>query len=385
MSTDFFPFARPHIDQATIDEVIDCLKSGWITTGPRVQKFTEMLKQYFNAPHALPISSGTAGLHLALLGLNLQPDDEVIAPTMTFVATANTIVLAGAKPVLVDVELDTYNIDINTIKKAITPKTRAIIPVHYAGLPVDLDPLYDLAKQHNLRIIEDGAHAIGAAYKGQRLGSFGDTQMWSFHPNKNITTIEGGCITTTDDALAKDISIRRFHGIDRDTWNRFSKKGNQHYDVVMPGLKYNMTDIQAVLGIHQLPELDRFIERRTELAHRYLDILSDWPEWQLPSKPDYAYKHAWHLFVPLINPKAAKMTRDDFMAAMKQCNIGTGFHYAALHSFSYYQKTFGYKKGDFPNSETIGDRIVSLPLFPDMTNAQQDHVIETMKQIFKKA
>lgn len=381
---DFLPFCRPCIDEATIQEVVDCIKSGWLTTGPRVQKFTEALKQYLQAPHALPLTSGTAALHLALLGLNLQPGDEVITTPMTFVATANTIVQAGAKPVFVDAEIDTYNIDVNKIEATITPKTKAILPVHYAGLPVDLDPIYAIAKQHNLRVIEDAAHSIGTEYKGKKIGSFGDTQIYSFHPNKNMTTGEGGCVTTRDDELAKFISIARFHGIDREAWNRFAKSGSQHYDVVMPGYKYNMLDIQAAIGLHQLAALDQFIQRRTEIAKRYIAELKDWPEWQLTSAPKYEHKHAWHLFVPLINPEVAKMNRDEFMTAMKEHNIGTGFHYDAVHLFSYYRNNFGYKQGDFPNTESIAQRIVSLPLFPSMTDNEFDRTIEAMKKVFKK-
>lgn len=382
---EFLPFARPFINDAMIQEVVDCLKSGWLATGPRVQKFTEQLKDYLHAKHALVLVNGTAGLHLALLALNLQPGDEVITTPMTFAASVNTIVIGGGKPVFVDAELDSYNIDVNKIEAAITPRTRAIVPVHYAGLSVDLDPLYALAKRYNLRVIEDAAHAIGTEYKGKKLGSFGDTQMFSFHPNKNLTTGEGGCVTTSDDEMARFISVYRFHGIDREAWNRFGKTGNQHYDVIGAGFKYNMTDIQASLGIHQLTALDTMNARRTELAERYLSLLADWPEWQLPaSKRSYEHKHSWHLFVPLLNPEIAGMDRDTFMSKMKEHNIGTGFHYDAVHLFSFYQKQFGYKLGDFPNAESIARRIVSLPLFPGMTDQDQDRVVDAMKKVLNR-
>jgi len=384
MGDEFLPFCKPCIDQATIDDIVTCIKSGWLATGPRVQQFTEDLKHYLNAPYVLPLTSGTAGLHLALLGLKLEPGDEVILPAMTFVASANTIVLAGGKPVFVDVELTTRNMIPEQVEKAITSKTKAIMPVHYAGLPVDLDPLYELAKKYNLHIIEDAAHAIGAEYHRKKIGSFGDIQVFSFHPNKNMTTGEGGCVTTRDEMLAKDIGVKRFHGIDRDISNRFTKSGSQVYDVIEPGLKYNMMDIQAAMGIHQLAHLDGFIEKRTKIAKRYLKELSDWEEWLLPVIPNYEHKHAWHLFNPLINPKAANMTRDDFMNEMKSCNIGVGFHYSAVHLFSYYRNNFGYKLGDFPNAESIGERIVSLPLFPSMTEEEQMRVIDTMKKVFKR-
>lgn len=381
----FLPFSKPTLSEAAINEVVECLRSGWITTGPRVKRFEEMLQTYFHVPHALSLVSATAGLHLALLALDLQPGDEVITSAMTFVATLNTIVLAGAKPVLVDVELNTYNLDVTQIEAAITPRTRAIMPVHLTGSVVDLDPVYDLAKKYGLRVIEDAAQAIGAEYKGRRIGSFGDTQVFSFHPNKNITTGEGGCVTTKDDALARKISLLRFHGIDREAFDRFSKKGSQAYDVVAAGYKYNMLDMQAALGIHQLPELDGFIARRTELATRYHTLLADWPELTLPQAPThFPNKHIWHLFAPLINPEAAGMDRDTFMQRMKEHNIGTGLHYHAPHLYTFYREKFGYQPGDFPNAETIADRTVSLPLFPLLSDAEQDRVITAMATVFNK-
>jgi len=362
--------------------VVTCLKSGWITTGPRVKQFEEELSSYLGAPHVLALTSATAGLHLVLVALGLKPGDEVITTPMTFAATLNTIVLAGGRPVLVDVEPGTYNIDVTRIEKAITKHTRAIMPVHFAGLPVDLDPLYDLANKHNLRVIEDAAHAIGTEYKGRRIGSFGDVQVFSFHPNKNMTTGEGGCVATRDEQLASDVALLRFHGMDREAWNRFGKKGNQHYEIIAPGYKYNMMDIQAALGLHQLRQLDGFIERRAAIALRYQKALADWPQLTLTTTPAYPHRHAWHLYTPLINPDAAKMDRDAFMQGMKERNIGTGLHYRAVHLYPYYREHFGFKRGDFPNAEAISDRIVSLPLFPAMTDADQDRVIAAMKDLF---
>ena len=382
MTEEFLPFSRPTISREAIDEVVACLESGWITTGPRVKKFEEALRHYINAPHALALSSATAGLHLALAALELKPGDEVITTPMTFAATLNTIVLAGGRPVLVDVEPDTYNMDVTRLAGAITKHTRAIVPVHFAGLPVDLDPLYALANEHGLRVIEDAAHAIGTEYKGKRVGSFGDTQVFSFHPNKNITTGEGGCVVTRDDALAEKIALLRFHGMDREAWNRFGKTGSPHYEIITPGYKYNMMDIQAALGLHQLPALDGFIQRRAELALRYQEQLADWPQWTRPGTPRYAHRHAWHLYAPLINPQAAGMDRDTFMQRMKERNIGTGLHYRAVHLYPYYRERFGFKPGDFPHAEAISGRIVSLPLFPGMRDSDQDRVIATMAGIF---
>ncbi|MFL6714401.1 MAG: DegT/DnrJ/EryC1/StrS family aminotransferase [Sulfurifustis sp.] len=383
MSDEFLPFARPSISRAAIDEVVACLESGWITTGPRVKKFEELLKEYLGAPHVLALSSATAGLHIALVALDLQPGDEVITTPLTFAATLNTIVLAGGRPVLVDVERDTYNLDVARLARAITRRTRAIVPVHFAGMPVDLDPLYALAEKHGVRVIEDAAHAIGTEYTGRRIGSFGDTQVFSFHPNKNITTGEGGAIATRDARLAERMQLLRFHGMDREAWNRFGKTGNQHYEIVEPGYKYNMMDLQAALGLHQLPELDRFITRRTELATRYQKLLAAFPQWTLPRAPAYAHRHAWHLYTPLINADAARMDRDAFMQAMKERNIGTGLHYRAAHRYPYYRDKFGFRRGEFPNAESIGDRIVSLPLFPTMTEADQDRVIAAMRDVFR--
>jgi dTDP-4-amino-4,6-dideoxygalactose transaminase len=381
---EFLPFSRPTISQEAIDEVVSCLRSGWITTGPRVKQFEEDLKAYCSAPHALALSSATAGLHLVLQALKFRPGDEVITTPMTFAATLNTIVLTGGKPVLVDVEPDTYNMDVRQIEKKITKRTRAVLPVHFAGLPVDLDPLYELARKHGLRVIEDAAHAIGTEYKGRRIGSFGDVQVFSFHPNKNMTTGEGGCVVTRDENMAGDIALLRFHGMDREAWNRFGKKGSQHYEIIAPGFKYNMMDLQAALGLHQLKQLDDFIKRRTELALRYQKLLAGWPELSLPAAPAYAHLHAWHLYTPLINAGAAGMDRDAFMAGMKERNIGTGLHYRAVHLYPYYRDQFGFKRGDFPNAEAISDRIVSLPLFPLMTDTDQDRVVAAMQDLFRR-
>ncbi len=382
MSEEFLPFSRPSISQAAIDDVVACLKSGWITTGPRVEQFTENLRNYFNAPYVLPLMSATTGLHLALLAMNLEPGDEVITTPLTFAATLNTIVLAGGKPVLIDIDPNTLNMDLNQLEDAVNERTRVILPVHFAGLPVDLSPLYELAEARRLRILEDAAHAIGSEYKGQRIGSFGDTQVFSFHPNKNMTTVEGGCVVTRDQALAEQIARLRFHGIDRQAWNRYGKSGTQDYEVVLPGYKSNMTDIQAALGIHQLRELDGFITRRQALADRYQEALSDWPQWTLPSRPAYEHLHSWHIYTPLINEESAHMNRDEFMQAMKEKNIGTGLHYRAVHLYPYYRQAFGFHPGDFPKAEEVCERIVSLPLFPTMTDADHDRVLDVMYRIF---
>lgn len=383
MNEEFLPFSRPSISQEAIDEVVACLQSGWITTGPRVKRFETDLSAYLGAPYCLALSSATAGLHVALLALGLEPGDEVITTPLTFAATVNTIVLAGAKPVFVDVDPGTLNMDAGRLAAAITPRTRVILPVHFAGLPVDMDPLYALAEKHGLRVIEDAAHAIGTEYKGRRIGAFGDTQVFSFHPNKNMTTGEGGCITTRDPALAEKSALLRFHGMDREAWDRFGKKGSQHYEIVLPGFKYNMMDMQAALGIHQLAQLDEFIHQRSLLAQTYQQQLAGWPALTLPQAPAFAHRHAWHLYTPRINPEAAGLDRDAFMAAMKERNIGTGLHYQPVHLYPYYREHYGFKPGDFPHAEHIGARIVSLPLFPAMRASDQARVIDAMRDIFR--
>lgn len=384
MSDTFLPFSKPSISPEAIAEVTACLESGWITTGPRTQQFERMLCEYLGAPSAQCCSSATAGLLMALLALDLEPGDEIITVPMTFVATLNCIVLAGGKPVLVDVNRHTRNINIDQLEASITPRTRAILPVHFAGLPVDMDPLYAIAEKHGLRVIEDCAHAIGTEYKGRKLGSFGDTQVFSFHPNKNMTTGEGGCVVTRDESMRHRINLLRFHGIDREAWARFSKQGSPQYDIALPGYKFNFMDLQAALGIHQLPALDGFIKRRTELVERYYHLLEGWEELFLPQSADYAHRHAWHLFAPLVNIDLVGFSRDDFMSRMKEHNIGTGLHYQAIHLSSYYQQKWGFRRGMFPEAEFISDRIVSLPLFPTMTEADQDRVVAAMKKVFGK-
>lgn len=380
----FLPFAKPSISEEAIAEVVATLRSGWITTGPRVQKFEEMLAEYHGGRRALCVSSATAGLHIALLALGLQEGDEVITTPLTFVATLNTIEMSGARPVLVDIDLKTLNINADAIEAAITPKTKVIMPVHYAGLPCDMEKIYELAKKYNLRVVEDCAHAIGAEYAGKRLGSFGDIQVMSFHPNKNMTTGEGGVVITEDKTLIHAMERLRFHGIDREAFNRFSKAGSQKYDVVLAGFKYNMMDIQAALGLHQLPELSGFIEKRTKLASRYIEILGGWKELVLPEAPAYNHSHAWHLFTPRLAENKAGLDRDGLIAAMKEENIGLGLHYESTHVFSYYTKKYGWKDSDFPNALAAGEAIFSLPLFPDMDINQQDRVIKALEKVLKR-
>lgn len=381
MRSDFLPFCLPTLGDDEINEVVHTLKSGWLATGPKVKRFEEMLGEYIGAPYTICLASATAGLHLAMMALDFQPGDEVITSPMTFAATLNMIELTGGTVRLVDVDPLTYNLDVNQLEAAITPRTRAIVPVHFTGSPVDLDPLYALAEKYGLRVIEDAAQSIGTEYKGRRLGSFGDTTVFSFHPNKNMTTGEGGCLVTFDAELAQKVALLKFHGMDREAWNRFGKAGNQHYEIVTPGFKYNMMDIQAALGIHQLPKLNGFIHQRHQLVQRYQDAFENWTSLQLPRGPLFPHLHAWHLFAPLIQTAQCGKTRDEFMEEMKTNNIGTGLHYRPVHLYPYYREKYGFKEGDFPNAEHIGEHIVSLPLYPNLSFSDQDSVIETMRTI----
>jgi len=377
----FLPFSRPSLDQAAIDEVVACLRSGWITTGPRVEEFEAMLREYFQTPSAQTCSSATAGLLMALLSLELQPGDEVITTPMTFVGTLNPIVLAGGTPVLVDVERGTYNLDARRLEGAVTPRTRAVLPVHFAGLPVDLEAVYAVADRHALRVIEDAAHCIGGEYRGRKIGSFGDTQVFSFHPNKNITTGEGGCVVTRDAKMQRDIALYRFHGIDRGAMSGFTRRGLPHYDIALAGYKFNMMDLQAALGLHQLPRLDGINARRRHLAERYHERLAGCPGLTCPQVPSYPHRHAWHLFAPLVVGETTGCTRDETMLRLKEKHIGTGLHYQAVHLSSFYAKRYGWTRGDFPNAEFISDRIISLPLFPEMTETDQDRVVGALAEI----
>lgn len=379
----FLPFAKPSIGDEEVAEVSACLRSGWITTGPRVQRFEEALRDYFGGDReVLVLSHATAGLHLALLALDLQPGDEVITTPLTFAATLNMIVAAGGRPVLVDIVPGTYNLDPEALESARSRRTRAVVPVHFAGRPADLSGIYDFANRHGLRVIEDAAQAIGAEYGGERLGAFGDVQVFSFHPNKNMTTGEGGCVVTADRALARAVSVLRFHGINREAWNRYAKVGSALYDVIAPGFKYNMMDLQAALGLHQLPKLAAFNERRSELAARYWDLLCRCPHLTLPLPPDPRHRHVWNLYTPLIDPQS-RIGRDVFVDEMKARNIGVGLHYQAIHLHSYYRDRFGFRPGDFPEAEKVSATTVTLPLFPDMTRDDQDRVVAATKEILE--
>ncbi|WP_243370593.1 aminotransferase class I/II-fold pyridoxal phosphate-dependent enzyme [Geotalea sp. SG265] len=381
MRQEFLPFSTPTIGDDEIAEVVDSLKSGWITTGPKVKRFEEEFKAYVGSPFAVPLSSATAGLHLTLLALKIQPGDEIITTPMTFASTVSMIILCGGKPVLVDIEPGTLNLDISKIREKITPRTRAIIPVHFAGQSCDMDPLFALAREFGLTIIEDAAHAAGTEYKGKRIGSLETISIFSFHPNKNITTGEGGMVCTRDESLAEEVSLLKFHGMSREAWKRFAASGTPNYDIMLPGYKYNMMDIQAAIGIHQLPKLDQFIARRTAIAEYYNHAFADVPELALPAYAPYEQRHAWHLYTPLVRIEQLRIDRDQFMNELKKLNIGSGLHYKAIHHHAWYRENLPQEAASLPNADYASDRILSLPLFPKMGDDDARDVVEAVKTV----
>jgi dTDP-4-amino-4,6-dideoxygalactose transaminase len=381
MRSTFLPFSTPTIEEAEINEVVDSLRSGWITTGPKVKRFEEAFRAYVGAPFAIPLSSATAGLHLTLLALGIREGDEIITTPMTFASTVSMIILCGGTPVLVDTEPGTLNIDVGLVRGRITPATRAIIPVHFAGQSCDMDPLFALAREFNLTIIEDAAHAVGTEYKGRRIGSLESISIFSFHPNKNITTGEGGMVCTADETLAEEISLLKFHGMSREAWKRFAASGTPNYDILMPGFKYNMMDIQAAIGIHQLPKLDGFIDRRTEIAEFYNRELAGVKELALPRYAPYRQRHAWHLYTPLVRIEKLSIDRDRFMEELKTHNIGSGLHYKAIHHHAWYRAHLPVADQELPNASYASERILSLPLFPKMSDDDARDVVAAVKAV----
>lgn len=379
----FLVFGSPLIEEAEIKEVEATMKSGWIGTGPKVAKFEDMFRKYIGSKYAIALHSCTAGLHLAMLVAGIKPGDEVITTPMTFCATANAIIHAGGKPVFVDVDRKTMNIDPKKIEKAITPKTKAIIPVHLAGRPCEMDMIMAIAKKHNLIVIEDAAHAIEAEYKGQKIGNIGDMTCFSFYVTKNLVTGEGGMVTTNKQEYADKIKMYGLHGMSRDAWKRFADEGYKHYQVIFPGFKYNMMDIQAAMGIHQLPKLKKMLKRRTEIWKKYDKSFNALPV-ITPAPEQEDTVHARHLYTLLLDIDKAGMTRDEFLTKMTENNIGIGVHYLALHLQEYYQKTFGYKRGDYPEAEYISERTVSLPISAKLSDKDVEDVISAVQKILKK-
>lgn len=339
--------------------------------------------KYVGADFGISVNSATAGLHLAVMAL-IEPGDEVITTPMTFASTVNAIVFSGGKPVLVDIDPHTFNIDVNKIEAAITDKTKAIIPVHFAGRPCDMNKLEELATKYNLGIIEDSAHALGAEYQGQKIGAGRGARhiaVFSFHPTKNITTGEGGMICTNDEEAAEIMSMQRQNGMSKGAWNRYQANGKSHYDIFRPGLKYQMMDIQAAIGRDQLTHLEEFNNRRREIVARYQRELKDVRGLILPPEIEEGNLHSWHIYTPLIDIDELGFSRDEFMSQMSAKNIGTAYHYQALHLFTCFSELTGLKAGDLPNAEYVSERIVSLPLFPAMTDDDVTDVITAVKEI----
>jgi dTDP-4-amino-4,6-dideoxygalactose transaminase len=379
MRNTFLSFSPPSLGDAERTEVMDTLNSDWITTGPKTKAFEKKLMDYVAAPGIVALNSCTAGLHVGLVALGVGPGDEVIVPAMTFCATANVVEHVGARPVLVDVCPDTLNLDPAAVAKAITPRTKAIIPVHYAGHPVDLDAIFALAKQHGLLVMEDAAHALPAKYKGVMVGSRSNLAAFSFYATKNLTTIEGGCLTG-DPALVDKARIIGHHGMNRDAWKRFDKSGSWYYEVVLPGFKYNMTDVQAAIGLHQLDRLAGFQKRRREVVAAYAKGFQNLAALQLPvERPEV--ESSWHLYVIRLNLNHLTIDRNAFIEELKARNIGTSVHYLPVHMHPFYRDKYGYKPEDCPVAADAFSRMLTLPLHPGLTEQDVQDVIEAVRDI----
>lgn len=377
---EFLPIGRPLIGQEEKDEVMDTLNSDWLSKGPKTKRFEEDFKNYVGSKYAAAVSSCTAGLHIALTAAGVKNGDEVITSPLTFVATGNAILHCGAIPVLADVDKDDFNIDVNLLEGKITQRTKAIIPVHFAGLPCKMDEVMGIARKYGLCVIEDAAHAIGAEYNGKKIGSIGDATAFSFYATKNITTGDGGMVTTDNEDLNRRMEVLSFHGISSDAWQRYSPSGKIVYEMVDIGYKYNMTDIQAAIGIHQLKKLDRFIETRKKYAEMYNKYLSEIPEIILQENKSNV-SHGRHIYPIVLKTEVLRIDRKGFIDAMRAENIGCGIHFVALHKQYYYKKRFNFNDNDFPNASYISDRIVSLPLYPKMAENDIYDVIKAVKKV----
>jgi len=379
---DFLVFGSPKIEQEEIDEVAECLKSGWIGTGPRVNKFENAFRDYIGSKYAIALNSCTAALHLSMLVSGVSTGDEVITTPMTFAATANAILHTGAKPIFVDVEKDSMNIDPTLIEKVISPKTKAILPVHFAGRPCNMDHIMEIAQKNNLLVIEDAAHAVEAKYKGKKIGNIGDMTCFSFYVTKNLVTGEGGMITTNNEEWSKKIKIRALHGMTSDARMRYANKNYKHYQVIAPGFKYNMMDIQAALGIHQLKRLDKNFDRRKEIWNIYNKAFENLPITTPSEEKDTV--HGRHLYTLLLDLDNLKISRDEFLGEIVRENIGVGVHFISLHLQPYFKETFGLKKDDFPNSAFISERTISIPFSAKLTEKDVQDVINAITKVLNR-
>jgi dTDP-4-amino-4,6-dideoxygalactose transaminase len=375
----YLPFALPDIGEEEIAEVVDSLRSGWITTGPKVRRFEADFSQRMNGRHAIAVNSATAGLHLALEAIGIEPGDKVLTTTHTFTATAEVVRYFGADPVLIDIDLRTYCLDVSQLSRAVTPNTKAVIPVHYGGRACEMESILDFARRHRLRVIEDAAHAFPTTADGRLVGTLGsDATVFSFYATKTIATGEGGMLVTCDARLAARARVMRLHGIDRDTFDRYtSKQPAWYYEVIAPGFKYNMTDIAAALGIHQLRKAEHFQTRREAMAKRYNEELKDLPI-HLPPGPAKNDRHAWHLYVIRLNDDA-RIERDTFIYRLADHGISSSVHYIPLHRQPYWRERYALRPEAFPNSELLYKRGVSLPIYTRMTDDDQTRVIAAVR------
>jgi len=379
----FLVFGAPLIEEDEITEVVHSLKTGWLGTGPKVAKFEEDFKKYKQAPYSVALNSCTAALHLSLIAAGIGPGDEVITTPLTFCATINAIIHSGATPVLADVDPESMNIDPEQIASKITSKTKAILPVHFAGRPCEMEPIMDLAKKSGLMVIEDCAHAIESEYKATPCGTFGDFGCFSFYVTKNVVTGEGGMVLTQKEEYAARIKVLALHGMSSDAWRRFSDKGYKHYLVTEAGFKYNMMDLQAAIGLHQLKRVEENWLKRQSIWHTYNKALENLPL-TLPADPEPETRHGYHLYTILIDKEKAGITRDEFLEAMHCHNIGTGVHYLSIPEHPYYQKRFGWKPEDYPHAMRIGRQTVSLPLSAKLNEQDVQDVILAVKTILTK-
>jgi len=384
MREQFLVFGAPAIEDAEIQEVVATMRSGWLGTGPRVARFEREFAAYKSAEHAAAVNSCTAALHLALLASGVKPGDEVITTALTFCATVNAIIHAGATPVLADVDPVTMNIDPADVTRKLTGRTKALVPVHFAGRPCDMNSLCGLAERHGMKMIEDCAHAIETMYRGRKAGTFGDFGCFSFYVTKNVVTGEGGMVLTRREEDLARIKVLALHGMSKDAWKRFSDEGYKHYQVVDAGFKYNMMDIQAAIGIHQLERVEANWQRRQEIWQRYDEAFAGLPITR-PAAPERDTRHAYHLYTLLIDERTARTSRDHFLDGMTRQNIGVGVHYLSIPEHPYYQEAFGWRPEDFPNAMRIGRQTVSIPLSARLSNSDVEDVIAAVRSIVRGA
>ena len=379
-ATKSVPFHVPSIGKEAIRAVTETLESGWITTGPKTRSFEEAFARFIGVRHALAVSSCTAALHLSLDAARLSEGDEVLVPTLTFAATGEVVTYFKAKPVLVDVDPIHFNLSAEDAKRKITPKTKVIMPVHFGGHPCRMDSILDLAATSGLTVIEDAAHAIPAKFRGQNIGTLSPMTAFSFYATKTLTTGEGGMVTTNDDALANRVSLMRLHGMSRDAWKRYTAEGTWRYELTEAGYKYNLTDPQAALGLVQLSHCEEMWRRRVEIAQKYDSALMLLEAYRTPQTAQDV-QNAWHLYVVLVEPSALRIHRDQVIEELRQRGIGTSVHFIPLHLHPYYQKNWGYRRGEFPVAEDYFDRCISLPIYPSMTDEDVNQVIEALQDI----